>query len=49
MVDFISLKKKYIHDLLKKTKMDGTKALPTSMLFGLKLSAGMGDPIDNVF
>ena len=41
--------KKYIQDLLKKTKMDGAKSLPTPMLSGLKLSAGMGDPIDNVF
>ncbi|RVW78272.1 Retrovirus-related Pol polyprotein from transposon RE1 [Vitis vinifera] len=38
-----------IEDLLKKTKMDGAKSLPTPMLSGLKLSAGMGDPIDNVF
>ncbi|XP_019077636.2 secreted RxLR effector protein 161-like [Vitis vinifera] len=29
--------------------MDGVKSLPTPMLYGLKLSAGMGDPIDNVF
>ncbi|RVW56208.1 Retrovirus-related Pol polyprotein from transposon RE2 [Vitis vinifera] len=42
-------KKKYIQDLLKKTKMDGAKSLPTPMLSGLKLSTGMGDPIDNVF
>ncbi|RVW88665.1 Retrovirus-related Pol polyprotein from transposon RE1 [Vitis vinifera] len=42
-------KKKYIQDLLKKTKMDGAKSLPTPMLSGLKLSAEMGDPIDNVF
>ena len=41
--------KKYIQDLLKKTKMDGAKSLPTPMLSDLKLSAGMGDPIDNVF
>ncbi|RVW93071.1 Retrovirus-related Pol polyprotein from transposon RE1 [Vitis vinifera] len=32
--------KKYIQDLLKKTKMDGAKSLPTPMLFGLKLSTG---------
>ena len=49
MVDFIFLKKKYIQDLLKKTKMDGAKSLPTPMLSGLKLSTGTGDPIDNVF
>ncbi|KAL6332879.1 hypothetical protein AAG906_019391 [Vitis piasezkii] len=42
-------KKKYIQDLLKKTKMDGAKSLPTPMLSGLKLSAETGDPIDNVF
>ena len=45
----LSKKKKYIQDLLKKTKMDGAKSLPTPMLSGLKLSAGTSDPIDNVF
>ena len=39
--------KKYIADLLKKSKMDEAKPLPTPMVSNLKLTSTDGDPITN--
>ncbi|KAL5564995.1 hypothetical protein UlMin_028159 [Ulmus minor] len=39
--------KKYIEELLKKSKMDNAKPLPTLMISSLKLTSLEGDPIPN--
>ncbi|KAL5557140.1 hypothetical protein UlMin_039376 [Ulmus minor] len=39
--------KRYIKDLLIKSKMDNAKPLPTPMVSSLKLTASDGDPITN--
>ena len=40
--------KKYICDLLKRSKMDQANPLPTPMVSSLKLTATDGDPVPNV-
>lgn len=39
--------KKYIQDLLKRTKMEDAKPLPTPMTSGLQLLSKKGVPIEN--
>ncbi|KAL5566172.1 hypothetical protein UlMin_029336 [Ulmus minor] len=39
--------KRYIEDLLKKSKMDNARSLPTPMISNLKLALLEGDPIPN--
>ncbi|KAL5564064.1 hypothetical protein UlMin_033811 [Ulmus minor] len=39
--------RRYIEDLLQKTKMDNARPLPTPMISSLKLTSDEGDPIEN--
>ncbi|KAL5562512.1 hypothetical protein UlMin_032259 [Ulmus minor] len=39
--------RRYIEDLLQKTKMDNARPLPTPMISSLKLTSDKGDPIEN--
>ncbi|KAL5552893.1 hypothetical protein UlMin_040294 [Ulmus minor] len=39
--------KRYIKDLLNKSKMDNAKPLPTPMINNLKLTTSIGDPVTN--
>ncbi|KAL5580132.1 hypothetical protein UlMin_012574 [Ulmus minor] len=39
--------KRYIEDLLKRSKMENAKSLPTPMISNLKLTSLEGDPVPN--
>ncbi|KAL5557093.1 hypothetical protein UlMin_039329 [Ulmus minor] len=39
--------RRYIEDLLQKTKMDNARPLPIPMISSLKLTSDEGDPIEN--